>query len=72
MSYPEGTAGHIDVPPGDDDGVLHGLDRGVHTQKCAVSLVSDLDVDGAAFSVLGGLKELSALLSACIINDVLL
>lgn len=61
MSYPEGAVGHIDVPPGDDDGVFNGLDRSVHTQKCAVSLLSDLDVDGAAFSVLSGYKSMSAL-----------
>lgn len=61
MSYPEGAVGHVDLPPGDDDGVFNGLDRCVHTQKRAVSLVSDLDVDGAALSVLSGYKSASAL-----------
>lgn len=67
MSHPEGAVGHIDLAPGDDDGVFNGLDRGVHTVKRAVAFVSDLDVDSAAFSILsrrgeeeeegGGLSE---------------
>lgn len=52
MSHPEGAVGHIDLSPGDDDGVFNGLDRGVHTVKRAVAFVSDLDVDSAAFSIL--------------------
>lgn len=53
MSHPEGAVGHIDLSPGDDDGMFNGLDRGVHTVKRAVAFVSDLDVDSAAFSILG-------------------
>lgn len=60
VSYPEGAVGHIDLSPGDDDGVFNGLDRSVHTVKCAISFVSDLDVDGAAFSVLREYKSMSA------------
>lgn len=52
MSHPEGAVGHIDLSPGDDDGMFNGLDRGVHTVKRAVAFVSDLDVDSAAFSIL--------------------
>lgn len=62
VSHPEGAVGNVDLPPGDDDGVFNGLDRSVHTQECAVSLVIDLDVDGTAFSVLGGYNSMSALL----------
>lgn len=71
VSYSEGAVGHVDLPPGDDDGVFNGLDRSVHTQKCAISLVSNLDVDGAAFSVLSGYKSMSALVctATCNIND---
>lgn len=60
MSYPEGTVGHIDFPPGDDDSVFNGLGRSVHTVKCAVSPVSDLDVDGAAFCILSRYSIISA------------
>lgn len=52
--YPEGAVGYVDLSPGDDDGVFNGLYRSVHTQKSAISPVSDLDVDGAAFSILSG------------------
>lgn len=61
VSYPEGAAGHIDLSPGDDDGVFNGLDRSVYTVKCAISPVSDLDVYGGAFSILSGYKILSGL-----------
>lgn len=61
VSYPEGAVGHIDLSPGDDDGVFNGLDRSVHTVKCAISFVSDFDVDGAAFGVLREYKSMSAL-----------
>lgn len=60
-SYPEGAVGHVDLSPGDDDGVFNGLNRSVHTEKCAISFVSDRDVDSAAFSVLREHKSMSAL-----------
>lgn len=74
VSYSEGAAGHVHLPPGDDDGVFNGFDRSVHTQEGAVSLVSDLDVDGAAFGVLGGYRSKSAPChrAPCNINDVFL
>lgn len=72
MSYPEGAVGHVHLSPGDDDGVFNGLDGSVHTQICAISLVSDLDVNGAAFNILSGYERLSTLVrgASCNINDV--
>lgn len=61
VSYPERAIGHVDLTPGDDDGVFNGLDRSVHTQKCVISSVSDLDVDDGAFTILSGYKILSVL-----------
>lgn len=61
LSYPEGAVGHVDLSPGDDDGVFNGLNRSVNTEKCAISFVSDRDVDSAAFSVLREYKRMSAL-----------
>lgn len=55
-SYPEGAVGHIDLPPGDDDGVFDGLDRRVDAQVGAVAFVRNFNVDGAAFSVLSRSK----------------
>ena len=52
VSYPEGAVGHIDVPPGDDDGVFDGFSGNVNTEEGAVSIISDLDVDGETLSVL--------------------
>lgn len=74
VSYPEGTVGHVDLSPGDDDGMFNGFDRSVYTKKRAISLISDLDVDGAAFSVLSGYKSKSAVVctATCNINDVFL
>lgn len=71
VSYPERAIGHADFSPGDDDGVFNGLDWSVHTQKCAISFVRDLDVDSVAFSILSGYKSMSALLqkAICNIND---
>lgn len=68
VSYPEGAVGHVNLPPSDDDGVFNGLDRSVHTQKCAISLVSDLDVNGAAFSILSEYKSKSALVQRASCN----
>lgn len=59
-SYPEGAVGHIDLPPGDDDGVFDGLDWSVHTQVSAIAFVCHLDVDGAAFRILSRSKSTSA------------
>lgn len=53
VSYPEGAVGHIDLPPGDNDGVFNGFDRSVGTHERAISPVCDLDIEGAAFGVLG-------------------
>lgn len=74
VSYPEGAVGHVNLTPGDDDGVFNRFDRSVHTQKCAVPFVGDLNVDGATFRVLGGNKTLSVWYCAasCNINDVFL
>lgn len=58
-SYPEGAVGHIDLPPGDDDGVFDGLDWSVHTQVSAVAFVCNFNVDGAAFSILSRPKSTS-------------
>lgn len=63
-SHPEGAVGHIDVSPGDDDGVFNRFDGTVCTHKCAISFVSDLDVDGATFSILSEYKLLSVLICA--------
>lgn len=52
-THPEGAVGHVDVSPGDDDGVFDGLGGDVHTQEGAVTLVSDLNVDGDALCILG-------------------
>lgn len=73
VTYPEGAVGHIDLSPGNDDGVFNGLDRSIYTQKCAVSPVSDLDIDGAAFSILSEYKILSVLFctATCNINDAI-
>lgn len=60
VSYPERAVGHIDVPPADNDGVFNGLDRSVRAQIGAISLVSDLDFDGAAFGILS-YKSMSTL-----------
>lgn len=58
-SYPEGAVGHIDLSPGDNDGVFDGLDRGVHAQVGAVAFVCNFNVDGAAFGILSGSKSVS-------------
>lgn len=59
VSYPEGAVGHVHLSPGDDDGVFNGLERSVHTQKCAISFVGDLDVDSEAFSILSVHRSMS-------------
>lgn len=59
-SYPEGAVGHIDLSPGDDDGVFDRLDWSVHTQISAIPFVCDFNVDGAAFSILSTSKRTSA------------
>ena len=57
--YPEGAAGHVDLSPGDDQGVFDGLAGDVHTQEGAVAVVGDLDVDGEALRILRGRKHVS-------------
>lgn len=52
MVYPEGAAGHVDVSPGDDDGVFDGFSGNVNAEVGAVALISDLYVDGETFCVL--------------------
>ena len=52
MSYPEGAAGHVDLPPGDDDGVFDGFGGNVDADEGAVSSLCDLDVDGESLCVL--------------------
>lgn len=59
FSYPEGAVGHIDLSPGDDDGVFDGFDRGVHTQVSAIAFVCNFNVDGATFSILSRPKSMS-------------
>lgn len=59
-SYPEGAIGHIDLSPGDDDGVFDGLDWSVHTQVSAIAFVCNLNVDGAPFRILSRSKSTSA------------
>lgn len=51
-THPEGALRHIDASPGDDDGVLNGLGGHVGAAEGAVAVGDDLDVDGAAVSVL--------------------
>ena len=63
-SYPEGAVGHVDLTPGDNNGVLDGFGRSVCTHKRAISFVSDLDVDGATLSILSEYKLLSVLICA--------
>lgn len=58
-SYPKGAVGHIDLSPGDDDGVFDGLDWSVHTQVSAIAFVCNFNVDGAAFSILSRSKSMS-------------
>ena len=58
-SYPEGAVGHVDLSPGDDDGVFDGLGWSVHTQVSAIAFVVDFNVDGAAFSILSRSKSIS-------------
>lgn len=65
VSYPEGAVGHIDLPPGYNDGVFNGLNRSVGTHERAVSPVSDLDVEGAALSVLGRHKTIEVSSAVC-------
>lgn len=52
MIYPEGAAGHVDVAPGDDDGVFDGFSGNVNTKVGAVAVICDLYVDGETFCVL--------------------
>lgn len=50
--YPEGTAGDIDISPGDDDGVFDGLGGNVDTEEGSVSVICHLDVDGETLRIL--------------------
>lgn len=60
-SHPEGAVGHVDLSPGDDEGVFDGLGWGVHTQVGPIASVCDLNVDAAAFSILSRSKSTSTL-----------
>lgn len=51
-TYPEGALGHIDPSPGDNDGVLNGLGGHIGAAEGAIAIGDDLDVNGAAISVL--------------------
>lgn len=51
-SYPEWTAGYIDLAPGDDYGVFDGFCRDVDTKESSVTIVCNLDVNRVTFRVL--------------------
>ena len=55
--YPEGAAGHVDLPPGDDQRVFDRLAGDVHAEEGAVAVVRDLDVDREALRILPGQKQ---------------
>lgn len=50
--YPEGAVGHVDLAPGDDDGVLNGFGGNVDAEVGAVCIICDLYVDGEALCIL--------------------
>ncbi len=51
-THSKGTLGYIDLPPGNYDGVLYWFGRNIRTNKSAISLISNLNVNHTAFSVL--------------------
>lgn len=51
-THPEGTLGHVDASPGNDDGMLDGFGGHVGAAEGAVAIGDHFDVDGAAICIL--------------------
>lgn len=58
-THPEGALGDVDSSPADDDGVLDGLGGNIDAREGAVTLLLDLNINGAALCILEG-KDLTS------------